>query len=141
MIPGKTFVENGSEDKVTSKYYQIYIFVYTLNIWLSSGYCCKIFLICRIKLGRSNLLMSKSKDKKLIGFHIPLFLYFFSQITTVNTHNNVESVIYNNVKQYKHGNQQFHTLQIRESIVWVLPKSCLKNTRVQLQPGSSLKIF
>ena len=32
MIPGKTFVENGSEDKVTSKYYQIYIFVYTLNI-------------------------------------------------------------------------------------------------------------
>ena len=102
MIPGKTFVENGSVDKVTSKYYQTYIYVYTLNIWLSSGYCCKIFLICRIKLGRSNLLMSKSKDKKLIEFHIPLFLYFF-QITMVKTHNNVESATYDNVKHGNHG--------------------------------------
>ena len=59
----------------------------------------------------------------------------------VNTNNDVESVIYNNVKLYKLGNQQFHTLQIRENIVWFLPKSCLKNTRVQLQPGSSLKVF
>ena len=50
----------------------------------------------------------------------------------------IMDIIYDNVK---HGNQQFDTLQIRESVVWVLPKSCLKSIRVQLQPESSLKIF
>ena len=51
--------------------------IFTLNIWLSSGYCCKIFLISLIKFGRMILLIFLNPKIKNLSF-----LHTFCKVRT-----------------------------------------------------------